>query len=327
MPRPVRISTIQLPARPSGKTPEEKKQENLRSIVRYLEIAGRRHSDVAVYGESANVLGLPFDREGLSRYADPIPGPFEEEICRIARKHSMNIIAPLIGRVDGKLRNLALIIDREGRRVGTYFKTHLPAPEADAGIVQGEDLSVFELDFGKVGVMICMDIEYPEVALCLMLRGAEIIFFPHVQSSWGEVDWEIRYRSRAVDTGTYLVSACYGVGDEEAWMPGMMIGRSGIIGPDGMILAEASRYVEVLTRDIDLDRKRVSNFHFGRLCERSLAVRASRRPELYSLLCDPSTRRQAEKEAKVTIERLEAGKAVRRREGSSAKPTGAGPVI
>jgi predicted amidohydrolase len=308
MSRPVRVSTIQLPARPLGETPEEKKLNNLRSILRHLEIAGKRHSDVAVYGESANHLGLPFDRENLAKYADPVPGPFEEEISRVARKHSMNIIAPLIGRVDGTLRNVALVIDRKGERVGMYFKTHLPAPEADAGIVQGEDLPVFQLDFGKVGVMICMDIEYPEVPLCLMLRGAEIIFFPHVQSSWGEVDWEMRYRSRAVDTGTYLVSACYGVGDEEAWMPGMMIGRSGIIGPDGMILAEASRYVEVLTRDVDLDRKRISNFHFARLCERSLAVRASRRPELYSLLCDPATRKEAQKEAKATIERLEAKK-------------------
>lgn len=308
MSRPVRVSAIQLPAKPLGETPEQKKQNNLRSILRHLEIAGKRHSDVAVYGESANHLGLPFDREALSKYADPIPGPLEEEVSRIARKHSMNIIAPLIGRVDGKLRNVALVMDRKGERVGMYFKTHLPAPEADAGIVQGEDLPVFQLDFGKVGVMICMDIEYPEVPLCLMVRGAEVIFFPHVQSSWGEVDWEMRYRSRAVDTGTYLVSACYGVGDEEAWMPGMMIGRSGIIGPDGMILAEASRYVEVLTRDIDLDRKRISNFHFARLCERSLAVRASRRPELYSVLCDPDTRRKAEDEARKTIERLEGKK-------------------
>lgn len=256
----------------------------------------------------ANLLGLPFKRETLKVYADPVPGPVEDRISEVASKYSMNIIAPLIARIEGKLRNAALIMDRKGDLIGKYYKTHLPAPEEESGIVKGEDLPVFTLDFGRIGVIICMDIEYPEVPLCLMLQGAEIIFFPHVQSGWGEIDWEARYRSRAIDTGTYLVSSCYGIGDDQDWRPGMMLGRSGVIGPDGMILAEASRYVEVLTRDIDLDRKRITNFHFARMCERSVAVRASRRPELYSILCDTGTRKEAELESKEIMERLEGKK-------------------
>ncbi len=260
---------------------------------------------MAVFGEMANLMGLPFDRQTLAKHADPIPGPIQERLAAVAKEHYMNVVAPLIGWVNGSLRNLALVLDRNGELVGTYCKTHTPVPESEAGVVQGEDLPVFRLDFGRIGVMICMDIEYPEVATCLMLRGAEVIFFPHVQSGWGEIDWEARYRSRAIDTGTYLVSSCYGIGPDEAWRPGMMLGRSGIVGPDGMILAEASRHAEVLTRDIDLDRRRISNFHFGRLCERSLAVRASRRPELYHALCDPDTKAEASSLADGLIRKLE----------------------
>ncbi len=313
MSRPVKVSVAQLPAKPQGRTCEEKKQANLSNIVAYLREAGERGSDVAVFGEIANIAGIAFNRENLERYSDPVPGPFPDEISHLAREFSMNIVAPIAAEVDGRLRNATLIVDREGHHVGTYLKTHLPAPELDAGIVPGEGLPVFTLDFGRIGVMTCMDIEYPEVALCLMLQGAEIIFFPHVQSGWGEVDWEARYRSRAIDTGTYVVSASFGTGDREAWRPGMMLGRSGIVGPDGMILAQASRGAELVTREIDLDRKRLTDFHFARLCERSLAVRASRRPELYSLLCDVTSRDEAVAQAAKAVEELEAA----RKAGSS----------
>jgi predicted amidohydrolase len=305
--RKIVVSTLQLPQKTEGESAEEKKRGNLKAIVEDLTVAGERGSDVSVFGEMANLHGLPFKRESLAEYADPVPGPFLDSISEIAEEYSMNIIAPAIARIEGALRNAALVVDRQGELVGSYLKTHLPAPEAEAGIVPGDEIPVFELDFGKVGIMICMDIEYPEVPLCLMLRGAEVIFFPHVQSGWGEIDWEARYRSRAIDTGTYLVSSSYGVGDEEPWRPGMMLGRSGIIGPDGMILAEASRYVEVLTREIDLDRKRISNFHFARLCERSTAVKASRRPELYGILCDTDTVRESEARAQEIMKRLEDG--------------------
>jgi len=280
-----------------GETPEEIKAHNIRRVFEMLDAAGGRGSDVAVFGEYANVRHLPFDAEHLRKYGDPVPGALSERLGEAAERYSMNVVAPIVGLCDGKVRNTTLILDRKGTLVGQYFKAHLPAPEADAGIAAGEDIPVFELDFGQIGVMTCMDVEYPEHALTLMLRCAEMIFFPHVQSSWGEVDWEIRYRARAVDTGLYLVSACYGIRDEDGWRPGMMMGRSGIIGRDGAILAEASRYVEVLTREIDLDRKRISDFHFARPCDRTTAVMASRRPELYGDLVQARFRDEARQAA------------------------------
>jgi predicted amidohydrolase len=117
-----------------------------------------------------------------------------------------------------------------------------------------------------------------------MLKGAEILLFPHVQGSWGEIDWEIRYRARAVDTGLYVVAACYGY-PEGQWMPGMMI-RSGIVGRDGLILADIGRSIGVLTLDVDLAQKRVTQFFFEKKYDRTLAVAASRRPEIYGDLTD-----------------------------------------
>lgn len=290
MARIITVSAIQLPAAKAGDTPDEIKHHNLARIEEGLAVAGKRGSDVALFGEYANVRHLPLERGKARDHADRVPGPLTDLLGAIARRHSMNILAPLVGLCDGKLRNVTVIIARDGRIVGQYYKAHLPLPETEWGFEPGEDLPTFDLDFGRIGVMTCMDIEYPEHALVLMLRGAEIIFFPHVQSGWGEIDWEIRYRARAIDTGLYIVSACYGVEQSEPWRPGMMLGRSSIIGPDGTIIADAGRQAGVLTAQIDLDCRRISDFHFARPCERTLAIKASRRPELYGELVNPAPR-------------------------------------
>lgn len=298
MSRIITVSAIQLPAAKAGDTPQEIKQHNLRRIEDGLAVAGERGSDVAIFGEYANARHLPLDNGQAREHADQVPGPVTERISQIARAHSMNILAPLVGMCDGKLRNVTVLIGRDGKIVGQYYKAHLPLPESEWGFAAGQDIPVFDFDFGRVGVMTCMDIEYPEHALVLMLRGAEVIFFPHVQSGWGEIDWEIRYRARAIDTGLYIVSACYGVDKGEAWQPGMMVGRSGVIGPDGTIIADAGRYAGVLTTQIDLDCGRITNFHFARMCERTVAVKASRRPELYGELTKSAPRDAALAEAR-----------------------------
>lgn len=290
MSRIITVSAIQLSSTKLGETHDEIKHHNLRRVEEGLIVAGERKSDVAIFGEYANCTHLPITLETARGFADPVPGPVTDRLGEIARRYSMNILAPLVGLCDGKLRNVTVLIGRDGAIVGQYYKVHLPLPEAEWGFDAGEDIPVFDMDFARIGVMTCMDIEYPEHALTLMLRGAEIIFFPHVQGGWGEIDWEIRYRARAIDTGLYLVSACYGVDQGEAWRPGMMIARSSIIGPDGTIMADAGRIAGVLTRQIDLDCRRVSDFHWARLCERTLAIKASRRPELYGELINPETR-------------------------------------
>lgn len=297
MSRVITVSAIQLPAAQAGETTEETKEHNLRRIEEGLAVAGERGSDVAIFGEYANARHLPLDKDRAREFADQVPGPVTERIAHSARRYKMNILAPLVGLCNGKLRNVTVLIGRDGAIIGEYYKAHLPLPEAEWGFEAGDDIPVFDMDFGRVGVMTCMDIEYPEHALVLMLRGAEMIFFPHVQGSWGEIDWEIRYRARAVDTGLYIVSACYGVEKDEPWRPGMMIGRSSVIGPDGTIMADAGRWAGVLTTQIDLDRRRISDFHFARLCERTLAIKASRRPDLYGELVQCASRDAALAEA------------------------------
>jgi len=290
--RTVRISAGQLPAVLRGSSLAQRRTQNLRAIAEMIHTAGTRGSDFILFGEYANLDHRSISQNPKDYIADPIPGAFVNKVGALARKSRINVALPVFGGWKGKISSYVVFLDRKGKLVDCYQKSHPTIPEQRLGIVAGNDLKTIELDFGVVGTMTCMDIEYPEVAQVLMLRGAELLLFPHVQSGWGEVDWEIRYRSRAVDTGLPLVSACFGF-PEGQWRPGKMIGRSGIIGRDGGILCEAGRGIGVVTADVDLGGKRVTEFYFPFASDRNLAVRASRRPELYADLARADLRDRA----------------------------------
>ena len=290
MERIVRVSLLQLPAVVEGKSFAEKQKKNLRSILKMLKIAGERKSDLVLLGEYSNLHHRAGSENRKDYVADPVPGPWVRAVARMAGKYSMNVVVPIFGTWAGVLSSYAVIYDRKGNLLGCYRKAHPTADEQRVGIVAGDDLPVFRLDFGKIGIMTCMDIEYPEVAQVLMLKGADILLFPHVQGTWGELDWEVRYRSRAIDTGLYVVSACYGFREGE-WMPGKMIGRTSVIGRDGLILADMGRSIGVLTYDLDLEKKRITQFFFNEKLDRTLGVKLSRRPELYGALIEPRKER------------------------------------
>jgi predicted amidohydrolase len=292
MARCVRISCVQLPADLPGKGAAEKRRENNRRIRASLAVAGERKSDIVLLAEYGNLPHRGTSARRSDFAPDPIPGPFTAMVASLAKKHKMNVAQPMLGTYRGRTGSYVVLFNRAGKIAGVYLKSHPTEPEQDFGMAAGDALPVFSLDCARVGVMICMDIEYPEVAQALMLGGAEILLFPHVQSGWGEEDWEVRMRARAIDTGTYLASACYGFPDG-AWMPGKMLGRSGVIGPDGLILADIGRGIGVITRDIDLDEKRITHFFFHEHLPRTAAVAASRRPELYGALSDTGLKRRA----------------------------------
>jgi len=288
----VRISAVQLPTVIGGGSFAEKQRHNRDQIKQMLRRAGERKSDLVLFGEYANLHHRTWSRNRREYVAEAIPGSFSRMVARLARRYSINVAMPMFGTYRGVLSSWVVLFDRSGAICGAYQKAHPTQDERRIGVRAGDALPVFSFDFGNVGIMTCMDIEYPEVAQVLMLHGADLLLFPHVQASWGESDWEIRYRARAIDTGLYVVSACYGYGDGE-WLPGKMIGRTSVVGRDGLIIGDLGRAVDILTVDLDLSRKRLTEFYFSQKYDRTLAVAASRRPELYHDLVDPEFKHTA----------------------------------
>lgn len=294
----IRVSAVQLPTVIEGSSFAAKQKRNLRTIQSLLKVAGERRSDLVLLGEYANLYHRTWSDNRREYVPDPIPGKFTRAVGTLARRYRMNIALPMFGNYRGELSSYVVLLNRQGVIVGCYEKAHPTIPEQESGIRPGHELPVFSLDCVKVGIMTCMDIEYPEVAQVLMLKGADILLFPHVQGSWGELDWEIRYRSRAIDTGLPVISACYGY-EEGDWMPGKMIGRTSVVGRDGLVLADLGRGIGVLTHDLDLMEKRKTSFFWLEKNDRTLAVTASRRPELYHDLTEMRYKLKALAEVRV----------------------------
>ncbi|MBA7494779.1 Formamidase [subsurface metagenome] len=258
MSRKIIVSSIQLPAPdyPPDTLPEQIKNNNLENALKWLKIAGERKCDIVCLGEIFTTVGIS-DKHDCSEQAEDIAGPVLEKLSRVAREYKMYIIAPVLAECEDVIRNTALIIDRKGDLAGQYHKVHCTQSERSRGVVPGDEFKVFDLDFGRIGIMICHDNSFPESARVLTLKGAEIIFWPHVQGGWGEVAWEAVLRSRAVDNGIYLVSSSYGVPDGKAWRPGMIQARTAVVSPDGLIISEAGRKIGVVSAELDLDKPRI----------------------------------------------------------------------
>lgn len=151
--------------------------------------------------------------------------------CAVLAKKYHAYVAPWDYEVDkqGNIYNSSYILDRDGMEVGRFRKVHLTYSEQIWGIKNGIDFPVFDLDFGRVGFMICFDNYWPESARILGLRGAELILYP----LFGDTlmpQWELKLRVRAIDNSLYIASSQISNSYDIAY--------TGLINPEGTIVCK-----------------------------------------------------------------------------------------
>jgi len=286
MAREVTIALAQTPSKVTGETESERKAANLRMVEDYIKRAASSGADVISFTENVNIL---WGGDSHAERPDLLHSDWTEMARNAAREHSMSVILPGGFVHEGKLRNAALVIDPEGEVCGWYFKTHLTYGErTETGIVPGDELPVFDLPFGRIGILICHDMSYLEVARCLSLKGAEILFWPSAWSGWGDELSTTVIKSRAIDNGLYLAFISSGQDPKDPrWLTGVH-SRSCIVNPEGLMLATAERFPCLLVRTIDLDFERIApGFSAGNDPFRKTML-AERRPSIYGAITDPS---------------------------------------
>lgn len=173
----------------------------------------------------------------------PIPSDYIDSFSRMAIKGQTYIIAgSIIHRRNNKLYNTALLFDRKGRQVGHYDKIHLfdALGVKESEIVEGgESIFYYDTDFGRVGIIICYDIRFPELARTLALNKVEYLFVPAAFYSPRIDHWTDLIRATALQNLFYVI----GINLIGSLRPDeVFCGRSIIADPWGITLATASDY-------------------------------------------------------------------------------------
>jgi predicted amidohydrolase len=206
-------------------------------------------------------LGLIAARPEL---AETLDGPTTTTAVELAGALDATMVVGLLERDGAELYDSAVVADRNGV-VARYRKTHLYPPET-AHFAAGHELFVTPTAAGRLGLMICFEHAFPEIATALALQDAQILVIPSAVPTGYEHLMTLRTRARAQDNQQFAV-ACNLAG-------GPFCGRSLIAGPDGAVLAEAGTDETVVRAVLDLD-----TIERERRQEPALELR---RPELYA---------------------------------------------
>ena len=244
-------------------------------------------------GQGAEVVGLQeifrgpyFCAEQDPRWydtAEPEDGPTVSRMREVAREHGVVLIVPWYEEAQpGVYYNTACVIERDGTVLGKYRKTHIPHVGPcfwEKFYFKPGNLGypVWETSVGRVGLIICYDRHFPEVARELGLKGAELVFNPSATvESLSRYLWELEQPAHAVANG-FWIAASNRVGVEAPLNNSKFYGSSYFCSPRGKIIAQASDSEdEVLVADLDLDQIREvrNTWQFFR----------DRRPETYGEL-------------------------------------------
>ncbi len=217
--------------------------------------------------------------DDVDTLAEEVMGPSARHAASIAADHGLALLYGYPERADANIYNAAILIDATGQTLANYRKTHLFGPEERRLFQAGENLAVARVGDLCIGILICYDIEFPELVRSVVLEGADLIAVPTALSpGYQEIPTSI-LRARAYENQVFVAYSDH-TGTERN-LP--FIGASAIIGPDGRDIVRAGRDDEtLLVASIEPERYTESKELNTYLCDR--------RPELYSSVVRPIQR-------------------------------------
>ncbi len=171
----------------------------LEQAAKYVHRARLMGADIIVFLEVYPHLHAPIER--WPEVAETLPGSTCNRMMEVAAKERCYVLWPLVERRGDRLYNTLAVLDRQGAIVGSYSKMFPTVGEMEAGVWPGEEATVVETDFGRIGMAICFDMNWRPLWEGLHANRAEIVFFSSMYRGTRQM------QAWALEFGFYLVSA------------------------------------------------------------------------------------------------------------------------
>lgn len=256
------------------------KMENVRTVKAYLEKIKDENPDFVILPE---MFCCPYQTENFPIYAEKEGGPVWQQLSGDAKQYGIYLIGGSMPEKDaeGNVYNTSYIFDREGKQIGKHRKVHLFDIDIKGGqtfkesdtLTAGDSDTVFDTEFGKIGVMLCFDIRFPELSRMMVNDGAKVIFVPAAfNMTTGPAHWELSFRTRALDNQIYMVG-CAPARDVSAGY--ISWGHSIVTDPWGRVIDMLDEKKGILLAELDMD--------YEEQVREELPLLKSRRKDIYQL--------------------------------------------
>lgn len=203
----------------------------------------------------------PYEAKRFPDFAEPEGGPSRQFLSALAKERHVYLCGGSIAEREGdRVYNTAYVFDPDGRQIAKHRKMHLFDIDVKGGqrffesdtLSPGNSVTVFSTPFCKMGLCICYDFRFPELARLMVDAGAKVILVPAAfNMTTGPAHWELLFRQRAVDNQVYTVGVAPArdpAASYQSW------GHSIVCSPWGEVLMQADEKESVAITSLDLDR-------------------------------------------------------------------------
>ncbi len=238
------MAAVQLAPTPGPLTVDSVRRNTERAVDMVRACRAATGAELVVLPESVTTGFTPgVGPEQLWDLVSELPGPVLDPFAKLAAETGTHLVLGTYerGPARGVVYNAAVVLDAAGELRGVYRKTHpFGIERADRGgwVTPGDDVLVVDTELGRIGVIICFDGDYPELARITAIKGAEILCRPSALLRSADL-WELTNRARAYDNHVYVIGA-NATGIDPAGV--IYFGNSMVVTPIAEVVARAASH-------------------------------------------------------------------------------------
>ena len=233
------------------------KESNLKKASILINKSIENNADFIILPEMFN---CPYSNDKFIEYGEEERDSITlNTISKLAKDNNIYILAGSIPEKDNdKLYNTSYLFDKKGEIIAKHRKMHLfdidvkdkiTFKESEV-LTAGDEYTVADTEFGEIGIGICYDVRFVELARIMVENGAQILFYPGAfNMTTGPAHWELLFRSRALDNQVFCVGVAPALNESASYHS---YGHSIITNPWGEVITQGDEKEDLIIAEIDL---------------------------------------------------------------------------